>query len=152
VRVLALDHGRARTGVAVSDPTGTLAAPLPAIARVDSPAGRARLDALIAELSPERILVGEPRLLSGARGEQARAARAFAERLRTRVAPPVELVDERLSTAEAERRRREGAKAARGEGRRSRREPARRRESGARADLDSLAACVLLESYLAARR
>jgi putative Holliday junction resolvase len=131
VRVLALDHGRARTGVAVSDPTGTLASPLPAIARVDSPAGRARLEALIAELAPERILVGEPTLLSGARGEQARAARAFAERLRARVAPPVELVDERLSTVEAERRGREG---------------------GARADIDSLAACVLLESYLAARR
>jgi len=131
VRVLALDHGRARTGVAVSDPTGTLAAPLPAIARVDSPQGRARLDALIAELAPERILVGDPRLLSGRRGEQSRAARAFADRLRARVGPPVELVDERLSTVEAERRR---------------------RESGARADLDSLAACVLLEGYLAARR
>lgn len=130
-RVLALDHGRARTGVAVSDPTGTVAAPLPAIARVDSREGRARLDALIAELAPERILVGEPRLLSGRRGEQARAARSFAERLRARVEAPVELVDERLSTVEAERRR---------------------RESGARADLDSLAACVLLESYLSARR
>ncbi len=130
MRVLALDHGKARTGVAVSDPTGTLASPLPAIARVDSPQGRARLDALIADLAPARILVGDPRLLSGRPGEQARAARAFAERLRARVDPPVEMVDERLTTVEAERRR---------------------RESGSRADLDSLAACLLLESYLAAR-
>jgi putative holliday junction resolvase len=130
VRVLALDHGKARTGVAVSDPTGTLASPLPAIARVDSPQGRAQLDALIADLAPARILVGDPRLLSGRPGEQARAARAFAERLRARVDPPVEMVDERLTTVEAERRR---------------------RESGSRADLDSLAACLLLESYLAAR-
>jgi len=114
--------------VAVSDPTGTLASPLPAIERVDSAAGRARLDALIADLGPQRVVVGEPRHLSGARGAQARAAAAFAERLRARTGLPVDLVDERLTTVEAERRRREG---------------------GSRADLDSLAACVLLEAYLA---
>ena len=117
--------------MAVSDPTGTLATPLPAIERVDAPAGAARLDALIAELAPERILVGEPRLLSGERGAQARAARGFADRLRARRGTPVELVDERLTTVEAGRRRREG---------------------GSGADLDSLAACVLLEAWLSARR
>jgi putative Holliday junction resolvase len=127
-RILALDHGPARTGVAVSDPTGTLASPLPAIERVDAPAGRARLDALIAELAPGRVVVGEPRHLSGARGAQARAAASFAARLRARTGLPVDLVDERLTTVEAERRR---------------------REAGSGADLDSLAACVLLEAYLA---
>ena len=77
VKVLALDHGPARTGVAVSDPTGTIARPLPAIARVDSPAGRARLDALIAERGARRASWwGSPRSMSGERGEQARAARA----------------------------------------------------------------------------
>jgi putative holliday junction resolvase len=128
VKVLALDHGSARTGVAVSDPTGTLARPLPAIARVDSPAGRRRLDAVIAAEAPERIVVGEPRTLAGERGSQARSAGGFAARLRTRVDVPVELWDERLTTAEARRRA---------------------REAGSRADLDSLAACVLLEAYLA---
>jgi putative holliday junction resolvase len=130
VKVLALDHGAARTGVAVSDPTGTLARPLPAIARVDSPGGRRRLDAVIAAEAPERIVVGEPRTLGGERGAQARSAAAFAARLRARAAVPVDLWDERLTTVEARRR---GA------------------EAGSSADLDSLAACVLLEAYLAAR-
>lgn len=130
MKVLALDHGRSRTGVAVSDPTGTIARPLPAIARVDSPAGRRALDAVIAAEAPELIVVGEPRSLSGERGAQARAAAGFAGRLRARVDVPVELWDERLTTVEAGRRGREG---------------------GSRADIDSLAACVLLEAWLAAR-
>lgn len=130
MKVLALDHGPARTGVAVSDPTGTIARPLPAIRRVDSPPGRRELEALIAHERPEAIVVGEPRSLSGERGEQARAAAGFAARLRSRVEVPVELWDERLTTVEASRRS---------------------RESGSRADLDSLAACVLLEAYLARR-
>lgn len=130
MKVLALDHGRARTGVAVSDATGTLARPLPAIARVDSPAGRDALAAVIAEEAPEAIVVGDPRHLSGARGAQAREAEAFANRLRRRFGLPVEMVDERLTTVEASRRA---------------------RDTGSRADLDSLAACVLLEGYLGRR-
>ncbi len=130
VKVLALDHGAARTGVAVSDPTGTIARPLPAIARVNSPAGRRELDAVIAREAPALVVVGEPRSMSGDRGAQARAAAGFAGRLRARTAVPVEMWDERLTTVEAGRRGREG---------------------GSRADLDSLAACVLLEAYLAAR-
>ncbi|MCU0306666.1 MAG: Holliday junction resolvase RuvX [Thermoleophilia bacterium] len=127
MKVLALDHGRARCGVAVSDPSGTLARPLPAILRVETSAGAAALDEVIAREAPERILVGEPRLMSGERGAQARAASAFAGRLRRRAGVPVELVDERLTTVEAGRRRDEG---------------------GARGDLDSLAACVLLQGWL----
>ncbi len=128
MKVLALDHGSGRTGVAVSDPTGTLARPLPAIERVASPDGRRRLAAVVEREDPEIIVVGDPVLLSGAAGSQAAEARRFARGLRRAVNRPVELVDERLSTAEADRRR---------------------RESGSRADRDSLAACVLLESYLA---
>lgn len=130
MKVLALDHGSSRTGVAVSDPTGTITRPLRAIARVDAPAGRRELDALIRAEAPERIVVGEPRSLSGERGAQARAAAGFAGRLRSRVSVPVDLWDERLTTVEAARRGREG---------------------GSQADLDSLAACVLLEAYLSAR-
>lgn len=126
--MLALDHGRARTGVAVSDPTGTIARPLPPIRRVESREGRAELDRVIADLAPELIVVGEPKLMSGEVGEQARAAAAFAERLRARVGVPVALVDERLTTVEAGRRA---------------------GESGSATSVDSLAACVLLESYLA---
>lgn len=131
MKVLALDHGSARTGVAVSDSTGTIARPLATIVRVDAPAGRRELDALIADQAPDRIVVGEPRSLSGERGSQARAAAGFAGRLRARVDVPVDLWDERLTTVEATRRGREG---------------------GSRAEIDSLAACVLLEAYLAAQR
>jgi putative Holliday junction resolvase len=97
---------------------------------VDAPAGRRALDAVIAAEAPDVIVVGEPRSLSGDRGAQARAAAGFAGRLRARTAVPVEMWDERLTTVEATRRGREG---------------------GSRADLDSLAACVLLEAWLAAR-
>jgi putative Holliday junction resolvase len=131
MKMMALDHGRARTGVAVSDPEGVIARPLPAIANVGSPDGQAALDALIAAEAPERIIVGDPILMSGESGAQSRAARSFAGRLRSRVAPPVELYDERLTTAEARRRR---------------------AESGSASDLDSLAACILLEAAMAAGR
>ena len=113
--------------MAVSDPTGTIARPLPPIAQVETPAGWAELDRVIAAEAPEKILVGDPRLMSGERGEQARAASSFAGRLRSRVAVPVELVDERLTTVEAGRRA---------------------SESGSGTSVDSLAACVLLESFL----
>lgn len=131
MKVMALDHGRSRTGVAVSDPTGTLARPLAAISRVDSPQGMRMLEAVIAREQPERIVVGEPLLLSGQRGAQARAAAGFADRLRGRVDVPVELVDERLSTKEASRRLAEAGLGRRG-----------------RPDLDSASACVLLEAVL----
>lgn len=134
MKLLALDHGRARTGVAVTDPTGTLVRPLPAISRVDSPSGMRALADVIAREQPERIIVGEPRLMSGERGAQARAAAGFADRLRGRFGLPVDLVDERLSTREAQRRLAEGG-----------------RRRGA-ADLDSAAACVLLDAVLTPHR
>ncbi len=128
---MAIDHGSARSGVAVSDPTGTLARPLRVIERIDSPSGQRMLLRVIADEAPEAILVGDPRLLSGRRGAQAEVAAAFAERLRAQVDVPVTLVDERLTTTEASRRRDEAGGPRKGG-------PA----------LDSLAACVLLEAYL----
>ena len=83
---------------------------------------------MIADNAPEMIVIGEPRHLSGARGEQAKAAAVFAEALRKRIDVPVELVDERLTTVEAGRRA---------------------SESGSSTSVDSLAACVLLEAFLA---
>jgi len=125
-RVLALDHGPARCGCAVSDPSGTLATPLSAVARPDEPDGMDALAALVAEREVERIVVGLPITLAGEEGEQARAARAFADSLRERVDLPVEMHDERLTTRQAER-------------------------SGGRGDADSRAAAHLLESWLAAQ-
>ncbi len=76
MRVLALDYGRARTGVAISDPTGTLARPLAVVRRVRSKAGMDELLALVDEHEPERIVVGLPLTLRGEEGEQARETQA----------------------------------------------------------------------------
>jgi putative Holliday junction resolvase len=124
-RILALDHGAARCGCAVSDPSGTLATPLEAVEYPDRRRGLAALARLVAEREVERVVVGLPLTLAGEEGQQAAAARAFAERLAAAVAVPVELHDERLTTRLAER-------------------------TGGSGDADSRAAAHLLEGYLAA--
>ena len=103
VKVLALDYGSARTGVAVSDPSGVIARPLTTVERVGSERGRERLQALIAAESPEQIVVGMPLTMRGERGEQARETEAFVERLRESVNVPVDVFDERLTTVLAAR-------------------------------------------------
>ena len=102
-RVVALDHGEARCGFAVSDPTGTLATPLTTVERPDSRRGLTALVRLIEEQDPERVVVGLPLTLRGEVGRQAELAREFARRLERRVSVPVELYDERLTTRMAER-------------------------------------------------
>jgi putative Holliday junction resolvase len=103
VKVLALDYGRARTGVAVSDPTGTLARPLGVVERAATQPGLERLAALIDEERPERVVVGLPITLRGELGEQARETERFVEALRARVDVPVEAFDERFTTGLAAR-------------------------------------------------
>jgi putative Holliday junction resolvase len=125
--VLALDHGEARCGCAVSDPSGTLATPLEVVERPDTRKGLARLGALSEELGAELVLVGLPLTLSGERGHQAQAAERFAEQLKRRVKVPVEMYDERLTTRMAA-------------------------ADGGSAQEDSRAAAHLLESWLVARR
>lgn len=98
MKVLALDYGSARTGVAVSDPTGTIARPLGVVERAGTDAGLARLRALIAEEAPERVVVGMPLTLRGARGEQAQETGRFVETLRAAVDCPVEVFDERFTS------------------------------------------------------
>jgi putative holliday junction resolvase len=124
VRVLALDHGLARCGCAISDPSGTLATPLEAIDRPDTKKGLAAIARLVEDQGAERVVVGLPLTLRGEEGEQAAAARAFAQRLERRLRIPVELHDERLTTRLADR-------------------------TGGSEDADSRAAAHLLESYLA---
>ena len=126
-RVVALDHGSARCGVAVSDPTGTLATPLDPVLRPSTRKGFNRLLATIREIRPATVVVGLPLSLSGRDSAQTREARAFAERLGHHLTVPVELYDERFTTALAQQR------------------------SGSAAE-DSRAAAVLLEDWLAARR
>ena len=127
MRVLALDYGSARCGVAVSDPTGTLATPLDPVLRPGTKKGLQRVASLVVELGAERIVVGLPVSLSGADSAQTRETRQFADRLRAQVAVPVEFYDERVTTSLAE-------------------------QAGGTAALDSRAAAVLLDEWLNVRR
>ena len=123
MRVLALDYGSARCGVAVSDPTGTLATPLEPVLRPGTRKGFGRVLALAAELGAERIVIGLPLSLSGEDSAQTAETRAFAERLQRSVQVPVELYDERFTTRLAA-------------------------DAGGSGSLDSRAAAVLLNEWL----
>jgi putative Holliday junction resolvase len=102
VKVVAIDYGSARTGVAVSDPTGTVAKPIGVVERVGTEAGLGRLVELIRAEDPERVVVGMPLTLRGERGEQALETERFVDSLRGVLAIPVEGFDERFTTDLAE--------------------------------------------------
>ena len=134
--VLALDPGSKRIGVALSDPGGSFAFAQPAI-EVRADGGHlAAVAGLTTERRVERVLVGLPLRLDGGEGPAARAAREFATAVERATGLPVELVDERFTTAQAQRE-------LIGAGRRRR----ARRET-----VDSAAAALLLETWLAAQR
>jgi len=95
---MALDFGSARTGVAVSDPTGVVARPLGVVERAGGEAGLAEVVRLAHEQEVQEVVVGHPLTLRGERGEQARAAERFAKALRAAVDVPVVLFDERFTT------------------------------------------------------
>jgi putative Holliday junction resolvase len=122
VKVVALDFGRARTGVAVSDPTGTLARPLGVVERAATEPGFERLAKLIEGEKADVVVVGMPLTLRGERGEQAQETEQFVAALRRRVDIPVESFDERFTTRLA--------------------------SGGGDAPEDARAAAHLLESYL----
>jgi putative Holliday junction resolvase len=123
LRVLALDYGAARTGVAISDVTGTIARPLDVVERAATDGGIAEVRALVDEHGAELVVVGMPLTLRGERGAQADETEAFVEALRGVLDVPVETYDERFTTAIAAR-------------------------AGGAADEDARAAAHLLESYL----
>jgi putative Holliday junction resolvase len=102
VKVLALDYGSARTGVAVSDPTGTLARPLEVVENASAPAGLKHLADLAEREGVEQIVVGLPVTLRGERGAQAEETEAFVSALRAVTAVPIESFDERFTTKLAE--------------------------------------------------
>lgn len=123
MRVMALDYGAARTGVAVSDATGTIARPIGVVERAASPAGIEALRGLVSEYEVESVVVGLPLTLRGEHGAQALETDAFVTALRAAVDVPVDTYDERFTTALAAR-------------------------GGGEADEDARAAAHLLESYL----
>jgi len=130
MRVLALDHGSARCGCAICDPTGTIVTPLDVVERPATRRGLARLRELVADREVELVVVGLPLSLRGEDTDQTREARAFAQKVSQALggAVPVELHDERFTTRMAQRM---GGQAGASE--------------------DSLAAAHLLESWLASR-
>jgi putative holliday junction resolvase len=122
-RVVALDYGSARCGVAVSDPTRTLVTPLEPSLAPATRKGFGRLVSRIEELQPATVLVGLPLSLSGGDTDQTRETREFVQRLSDRLNVPIEVYDERFTTKLA------------------------RQSGGAKAE-DSRAAAVLLEEWL----
>ncbi|TMK80529.1 MAG: Holliday junction resolvase RuvX [Actinobacteria bacterium] len=102
MKVLALDFGSARTGVAVSDPTGTVARPVGVVPKAATEAGLTRIDELVREHGVERVVVGLPLTMRGEHGEQAAETERFVALLAETVEVPVETFDERFTTDLAE--------------------------------------------------
>lgn len=132
MRILAVDWGERRIGLAVSDPTGTIASPLETLLVTGREDAVTRVAAAAVEAEAERIVVGLPLRMSGERGEAAEAAEGFADALRVRTRLTVATYDERLTSALSARRLRESGV----------------RTGHAKARVDAGAAVALLESYL----
>jgi len=131
-RVLALDYGTRRIGLAISDELGLTAQGLETLERTNIREDVARLAAIVQQKSVGLILMGDPMRLSGQAGSQAEEVRRFARRLEQRTGLPVRFWDERLTTVEANRLLREAGAGWR-----------RRRQA-----VDRLSAVILLASYL----
>ncbi|MCL2693964.1 MAG: Holliday junction resolvase RuvX [Oscillospiraceae bacterium] len=136
MRILAVDYGDARTGLAACDPTETLASPLCVLHERSAERLTERIAAVAAENNIEEIIVGNPVNMNNTRGPRSEKCAAFAGRLREAVAVPVTLWDERSTTVAANNLLNETDK--RGK---------KRKEV-----IDAAAAAVMLESYLAYRR
>lgn len=130
-RVLALDFGKARTGVALSDPTGTIVRPHAPVLKANSSDGIASIVHLVASHEVARIVVGLPVGLNGDETTQTARCRSFAARIAQHVDVPVELHDERYTSRLADRTM---------------------AETGTEASRDSLAASHLLLSWMEARQ
>jgi putative holliday junction resolvase len=136
VRVIGLDIGEVRTGVAVSDPDGTVANPITVLATQRLLADPRPLRQVVEEGDARQLVVGLPLTMAGEEGPQALRVRQLGDRIAGLVGLPVEYVDERLSTAEAQRVLRAGG----------------RSEKEQRGMVDMIAAALLLQSWLDGRR
>ena len=134
MKILAIDHGEKRTGLAICDPAETIALALPTRQMTGGDAGD--IAELVEAQGAELVIVGLPLNMDGTEGPRARAVRSFAEELAVHTDVPVEMWDERLTTAEGDAR-------LRGHG-------LNRKERSKRAD--SAASIVLLETFLEHRR
>ena len=132
MRVLAVDPGSKRVGLAISDSTGTIAQPMTTIRAEPRETLAARLATVAREHEAVRIVVGLPRRMDGSLGPEAKAARELAGQVRAASKLPVELVDERLTTAAAEKSLLAGGM----------------RRKDRRANIDRVAAAILLQTHL----
>jgi putative Holliday junction resolvase len=139
-RILGLDAGERRIGVAISDPDRHFALPLRTVERDRDGTEFAALERLVREEDVTEVVVGLPLSLSGEAGAQAQRATDFADSLRSRLLLPVHMVDERLSTQEAIRRVSDDS--------RDRHGNRRERSKSQAADTDALAASIILQAYL----
>ncbi len=142
-RILGLDAGDRRIGVAISDPDQHFALPLRSVIRDGRGGEFTALETLIKEEMVTEVVVGLPLSLSGEAGNQAESARSFADDLTSRLNVTVHMYDERLSTQEAMRRVSDEPR-----GTRSRKERGRSQE----ADTDAIAASIILQAYLDRKR
>ncbi len=135
-RIMALDIGTRRIGVAVSDETGIIAQPLAVVTRESTAKDISTIARMVREWEAHQVVVGMPVTLQGEQAQSAQQVSDFVARLREVLEVPVVLVDERLSTAEANRRMLEA--------------DARRAER--RQKVDAVAAALILERYLSGRK
>ena len=136
MRILAIDPGSKRVGVALSDPTATIAQALTTMPAEPAATLASRIAKLARDNEAARIVVGLPKRLDGSRGPEAKAAQALADAIRTESGLPVELVDERLTTVAAERSLIAGGM----------------RRDKRRLSVDRVAAILMLQAHLDRRR
>jgi len=134
MRVLALDVGERRIGVAISDPTGTLARPLQTLVHTSREEDFSAIAAFVAEYGAGLVVVGRPLSLDGTEGPQARRVARYALALAATLPVPVVAWDERFTTVAAEEILRQTRK--------------KKRRARARDEVDAIAAAVILQSYL----
>jgi putative Holliday junction resolvase len=146
-RILALDYGRARIGLAMADRETRLAQPFGTLERINRNEDMRRLRELVREHGVRQIVVGLPLRLDGTRGEMAEEAARFGQRVHKQFGLPVEMVDERLTSWEAERmlEEQQGRTIQSASGKKQKKE-------NARPGVDAMAAALILKEYLDRRQ
>ena len=144
--ILAVDYGRARIGLALADSETRMAQPLSTLERINRNEDLRRLRELVREHGVKQIVVGLPLRMDGTHGEMAEEVERFAQRVRKQIGVPVEMVDERLTSWEAERLLEEvQGRFIRDEKLTSSRKP---KKAQAKMTVDAVAAAVILKEYL----
>ena len=146
-RILAVDYGRARMGLAIANASAGVPQPLGVLVRINRNEDMRRLRELAREHDVKQIIVGLPLRLDGTPGEMAVEAERFAQRARKQIGVPVEMVDERLTSWEAERLLEEEAGRIRHENVEPK-DAKQRKKQDPRRSVDAMAAAVILREYL----